>query len=130
ALIMPIVPCDIPALSRIWVGRVFGHYGLLRYTPGQIGRRTLHERGHSMSKDPSDTLRFSISTEDLRLAITRLEERDGATLYQSAWRVLTRELGKRRELKVPVDKISFARLNFEPLPDPVKILFTPQEQGQ
>jgi hypothetical protein len=40
-----------------------------------------------MANDPSDTLRFSISTEDLRLAITRLESRDGATLYQPTWRV-------------------------------------------
>jgi hypothetical protein len=83
-----------------------------------------------MANDPSDTLRFSISTEDLRLAITRLEERDGATLYQPTWRVLTRELGKRRELRIPADEISLARLNFAPLPDEVKVLFTLKQQGQ
>ena len=87
-------------------------------------------KGHSMANDPSDTLRFSISTEDLRLAITRLESPDGATLYQPTWRVLTRELGKRQELRVPVDEISLAPLNFAPLPDEVKVLFTPKQQGQ
>jgi hypothetical protein len=59
-----------------------------------------------MAKNPSHTLPFSISTHDLRVATTRLGEKGGPTLYQPTWRVLTRELGKRRELKVPVDGIS------------------------
>jgi hypothetical protein len=83
-----------------------------------------------MAKNSSHTLRFSVSTDDLRVAITRLGEKGGPTLYQPTWRVLTRELGKRRELKVPVDGISLARVNFEPLPEHVKELFKPQQSNQ
>jgi hypothetical protein len=80
-----------------------------------------------MANNPSDTLLFTISTHDLQLAITRLQDRGGASLYQPTWRVLTTELGKRRELKVGLDEISLARQHFEPLPEEVKVLFSPKQ---
>jgi hypothetical protein len=77
-----------------------------------------------MAGDVSDARRFAISTDDLERAINELQDRGGASKYQQAWRVLTTELGKRRELKVSHGEVSIALNHFDPLPEPVKALLT------
>jgi hypothetical protein len=83
-----------------------------------------------MPGDFSDTRRFDISTDDLQSAIIALEARGGASMYQQAWRVLTTELGKRKELKAQHGGVSIAQNHFDPLPEPVKAFLTPsREEG-
>jgi hypothetical protein len=47
----------------------------------------------------SDTRHFVISTDNLQRATSEPQDRGGASMYQQAWRLLTTELGKRREFK-------------------------------
>jgi hypothetical protein len=77
-----------------------------------------------MAGDVSDARHFEISTDNLQSAINELEARGGASLYQQAWRVLTTELGKRREFKAQHGDISIAQNHFEALPEHVKTLLS------